>query len=289
MTEEKSENHVDHSNTISVVIPTYNSELVIGDCLQSIKEQSLTPFEIIVSDGGSTDRTVDIAESYGAMIIKTGANRSAQRNAGAEFASGNYLVFVDSDMRLQRYVLAECVSVMIGDSVSAVVIHEIFVGDGYWAKVRGFERSFYDGVWYLEAARFYRRKQFINIGGFDVRLVGPEDWDLDERIRSFGSIKRTNSPILHYEGKTTLTSVLRKKAHYSDSFPLFKEIHPRRAELSLSPMKRAGLFWASGGKLVRHPILSAGVAILGLAEVMVSRHFFGRNLKMSYSHERAVE
>jgi len=241
-----------------------------------------------VSDGGSTDRTVEIAQEFGAKVIQMGANRSAQRNAAAERATGSYVLFIDSDMRLDKNVTAECVAKM-RDDVSALVIPEIFVGEGFWAKVRGFERTFYDDVWYLEAARFYRSEQIAQLGGFDVRLVGPEDWDLDERIRSFGLVERIVSPIYHFEGDTSLISLLRKKAHYSNSFPLFTQLHPGRAALALSLERRFGLFIQRSQKLARRPLLALGLVILGSTEILVSRTSFGNRLKRLHSQERAFD
>lgn len=287
MTEDSSENHVGHSKTISVVIPTYNSESVIGDCLKSIIEQSLAPYEIIVSDGGSADRTVEIARGFGATVIQMDSNRSAQRNAAAARSSGKYVFFVDSDMRLSQDVLSECIQCMSAD-IAALVIPEVFVGEGYWASVRGFERSFYDNVWYLEAARFYNRDQFLTIGGFDARMVGPEDWDLDQRIRVFGMVGQIKARIYHYEGQINLRKLLRKKAHYSNSFSLFRKVHPERAALCLSPGNRVRLILFRPKRILRHPLLAFGMATLGLGEILVSRNIIGSRLKLSYSHEKPL-
>lgn len=285
---ENRSNAVGDSNLVSVLVPTYNSESVIGNCLRSIREQTLSPHEIIVSDGGSTDRTVEIAKDFGAIVIQMGANRSAQRNAAAERATGLYVLFIDSDMRLDKNVIAECVAKM-RDDIAALVIPEIFVGEGFWAKVRGLERTFYDNVWYLEAARCYRRDQVLALGGFDARMVGPEDWDLDQRVRVYGPVERMNASIHHYEGEIDLQGLLKKKAHYSGSFPLFKEVHPARAALSLSPMRRLRLLIARPQRLAMHPLLTAGLVVLGASEVLVSRNVIGKQLKMSHAYEKAVE
>lgn len=279
-----SDSNIDEPNvspcTISVVVPTYNSERVIGDCLRSLKEQDMPPSEVIVCDGGSTDRTVEIARSFGAQIITMQPNRCSQRNAGAEVASGTYLLFIDSDMRLSPGVVSDCLKTFT-DSNAALVIPEIFIGEGFWAKVRGFERGFYEGIWYIEAARCYRREQFLQIGGFDPRMVGPEDWDLDQRIRVFGPVVRTSALIQHNEGHINLLGLLRKKAHYAGGFPLFKATHPERAALSLSPMQRARLFVSKPKELLCHPLLSAGVGLLGIGEVIAARTRLVRRLLFS--------
>lgn len=256
--------------SITVVVPTRNSADILDGCLQSLAAQTRVPDEVVVCDGDSTDGTVAIARDHGAIVVERAPNRSAQRNLGAQAAHGDYLLFVDSDMRLTTGVVEDCLAT-IKESDAALVIPEVFVGEGFWAAVRGFERTFYDGVWWMEAARWYRRQQFLEIGGFDVNLVGPEDWDLDQRIRAYGVVRWSHEPIMHNEGRSSLRRLLTKKAHYAGSFAAFTERHPERAQLCFSPIRRASLFAREPGRLVTHPVLTAGVVGLGVAEVAVAR------------------
>ena len=83
---------------ISVVIPTYNEEEHIGECLQALMNGSEKPFEVIVSDGMSTDRTVEIAGQYGCVIVKNRKRHAAGgRNAGIKRAKGDVIAFIDAD------------------------------------------------------------------------------------------------------------------------------------------------------------------------------------------------
>ena len=66
------------------------------------------------------------------------------------------------------------------ENVDALYIPERIVGDGFWIKVRDFERSFYVGT-VIDAVRFIRKDLFEKIGGFDETLIGPEDWDLNRQ------------------------------------------------------------------------------------------------------------
>ena len=258
------------STSISVVVPTYNSESVIGQCLASLKSQTHPPVSVIVCDGGSTDGTVAIANDWGATVMHAEANRSAQRNAGAVRAPSEYIVFIDSDMRLTPDVLEECVATF-QESDAALVIPEIDVGKSYWARVRGFERSFYKTAWWLHAARCYRKAQFLEIGGFDVALVGPEDWDLDERIRHFGDIREISAAIQHDEGRADFGRLMGKKAHYAASLEVFRERHPKRAALCLSGRIRLLLIMRQPSRLLAHPVLAAGMLKIGIAEMIVAR------------------
>ena len=84
--------------TISVVIPTYNEEKRIADCLRAIKEGSLQPLEIIVADGMSKDKTVEIAQSFGAVVVTNEKRHAAGgRNAGIKVAKGDVIAFIDGD------------------------------------------------------------------------------------------------------------------------------------------------------------------------------------------------
>ena len=88
---------------ISAVIPTYNRLSFLKEAVESVLGQTLSPLELIIADDGSTDGT----EEYGATLLKESGIRYLRlknsglpgkvRNAGAEFAAGKYLAFLDSD------------------------------------------------------------------------------------------------------------------------------------------------------------------------------------------------
>lgn len=90
---------------ISVIIPAYNEEAYIEKTLQSVTEQN-TRSEIIVVDGGSTDRTVEIAKRYADdVLVVRGDGVSRARNIGAKAASGDVLLFLDADTWLHAGTL----------------------------------------------------------------------------------------------------------------------------------------------------------------------------------------
>lgn len=83
---------------LSVVIPVYNEEKYIRDCLLSIMKGIRTPDELIVVDGGSTDRTVAIARELGAIVLSNPyRNAAAGRNIGIKAATGRVVAFTDGD------------------------------------------------------------------------------------------------------------------------------------------------------------------------------------------------
>lgn len=85
---------------ISVVIPAYNEEKFIGDCLKSLSEQEIPPDEIIVVDNNCTDKTAEIARSAGATVVnETQQGMSHARNAGFDAAQYEIIARCDSDSR----------------------------------------------------------------------------------------------------------------------------------------------------------------------------------------------
>src|SRR3989338_2013270 len=89
---------------ISIVIPTFNEQKTIGECLKSLKNQTYKPIEITVVDDGSSDSTRNIVEdSQNIKLLTQGHKGPGQaRNLGAANAKGEILVFVDADMTLDK-------------------------------------------------------------------------------------------------------------------------------------------------------------------------------------------
>lgn len=93
---------------LSIIIPTYNEEEYLPVLLESIKKQNFDSYEIIVADANSTDKTVEIAEEYGCRIVE-GGMPAVGRNNGAKVANGEYLLFLDSDLKLTDDYLRDLV------------------------------------------------------------------------------------------------------------------------------------------------------------------------------------
>jgi glycosyltransferase involved in cell wall biosynthesis len=97
----------------------------------------------VVVDNFSTDTTQRIvSQSRTARFWRVPGERSKARNLGAKPATGNYLLFVDSDMELQQTVVGDAVR-LVGQGCEAVVIPEVSLGDTFWARVRTLERLTY--------------------------------------------------------------------------------------------------------------------------------------------------
>lgn len=205
---------------VSVTIASKNEEKNIGHCLESLKKQSYLKkaIEIIVVDNNSTDRTKDIALEYTSLVYNKGPERAAQRNYGMlEKSKGKYLVFLDADMSLSQNLLEKAVEKLEKSESSALYIPERVTGNSYQSKVRNFERSFYNGT-SIDCVRIIRADVFKKINGFDESLTGPEDWDLDKRIRQVGKVAILGDVCLyHNESNFNLKKYLSKKSYYSQT------------------------------------------------------------------------
>lgn len=94
---------------VSVVIPTFNSERFLEECLRSVRGQTYSNVEVIVVDNYSTDGTRKIAERYGAKTLLKGPERSAQMNHGVINAGGEYILRVDFDMAADEDLIEKCI------------------------------------------------------------------------------------------------------------------------------------------------------------------------------------
>jgi len=167
------------------------------------------------------------------LVLNVGPERSAQRNAGAKAASAEVIGFIDSDMVLSAAVVAEAVSAVDAGAAS-VIVPESTTGEGYWARVSAYERSFYEGNDVIEAPRFFRADIFEEAGGFDEAMTGAEDWDLALRTAAAGPRVRINAMIVHDEGRVEYFDICRKKAYYAPGVALFIRKHGAKGFVGMS-------------------------------------------------------
>ena len=86
---------------LSIVIPTYNSAATLKATLDALQGVTYVT-EIIVSDGGSQDQTLEIAEKFGARVIAKAQGRGPQLAAGGQVASNDWILFLHSDTVLEE-------------------------------------------------------------------------------------------------------------------------------------------------------------------------------------------
>ncbi len=254
---------------VSVIIPTRNSQGTLGDCLRSIQEQSYPDIETIVVDNNSTDSTIEIAREYTGKVFSQGWERSAQRNCGVRESEGKYVLIIDSDMILSQDVIASCLKKISEDKeLMAIIIPEQSFGEGFWAQCKILERSFYVGVDWMEAARFFYKADFERVGGYNENMVGPEDWDLSQRIAKIGKLDRVDKLIFHNEGKLLLSKTIKKKYYYADKFLEYLKTNEKEPNVRYQTgiIARYKLFLSKPGQLFKNPFYGVGMLFMKTCE-----------------------
>jgi len=225
---------------VSVIVPTRNSQATIGRCLESLKTQTYRNVEIIVVDNHSSDDTVRVAASFkGVRVVEAGPERSSQVNTGSRMSFGSYLYRVDSDFVLEPGVIEEAVRKCIDEGFKVIAIHNTSDPTvSYWAAVRKLERDCYVDDDVNIAVRFFERKAFESIGGFDESMIASEDYDLHNRLLKAGyRVGRIDAKEMHLGEPKSLTETARKHVFYGTKLDAFLEQNPGALTKQLSPVR----------------------------------------------------
>ena len=150
---------------VSIVIPALNEAEHILTALFSVKQQA-GDFEIIVVDGGSTDRTAEIARAHG-LVISSERGRSIQMNAGARQASGEALLFLHADSCLHPNALSFLRRALKDSGTVGGTFTLRFDSDKILLKLYAFFTRFrFRYFHYGDQGIFVRRLAFEQVGGF---------------------------------------------------------------------------------------------------------------------------
>ncbi|MCK4807560.1 MAG: glycosyltransferase family 2 protein, partial [Candidatus Aegiribacteria sp.] len=109
------------------MIPAYNAEATLDSCLNSLKKQTLEPFQIILVDDCSTDRTTSIASEAGVETLhfSSRGGPAIARNAGADSAEGDIILFLDADVTIPPDLIERIVDCFSSDS-SVVAVQTVY-------------------------------------------------------------------------------------------------------------------------------------------------------------------
>lgn len=252
-----------NQDDVAIIVPTRNSARTLRACLESIRGQR-HPCTVIVVDNGSTDETRSIADALADVVFDIGPERSAQRNAGAAATQAKVIGFIDSDMMVEPDVLNQVLEQM-AFGIDAVIVPEHTTGSGFVARIREFERAQYIEASKVEAARFFTRSVFEDVGGFDESLNAGEDWDLSLRISKLGAkVGHVKACIQHDEARVGLIAHWAKKGRYSTGLRLFLAKHGDEGRALVMDRPYLHRPWT----LLRNPILGAGLVLLKSGEAV---------------------
>ena len=241
------------NSLVSIIIPTKNSKATLDLCLDSIQRQTYPDIEVIIVDSESKDHTRDIALRYGATILLHSSKMAAARNYGAKFAKGGYFFHMDSDMKLSQRVVEKCVEALQKEA-QAVVVPQIFEGEGFLGKCRALEFSCLVDDNMLKSSRFMTKIAFESVGGYDDSLDAGEDWDITQKIEAHYKIVYINHYLVHGWGKYNLLQTMKKSYQYGKTVRLYMTKYPQHSRHQWGPMRIKQLNYTTLSHNVVHTI-----------------------------------
>jgi glycosyltransferase involved in cell wall biosynthesis len=217
---------------VSVVVPCRDASQHLPTLLDSLVADGFDrPWEVVVVDDGSRDRTVDVARSYAGRLpvrvvtTSVGAPGLA-RNAGAAAAAGAHLVFLDGDDAVAPGYLAAMHAALGGSDLVAARADTDHLNPAWVAESRplgledGLNRSLGFLPYATSACLGVRRTAFEALGGF-APMRTCEDIDLCWRAQRRGlTLAAAPGAVLHYRLRSGTTAVLRQAVGYGRSMPL---------------------------------------------------------------------
>ena len=179
---------------ISIIIPTLNEEHHIANCLNSVFQQDRSCIEeVIVADGGSNDKTLNIVHKFDVKVVLGGLPGIA-RNSGAKAAKGNYLLFLDADTILPQQFLNKAIALFRIKNLTVASFHLTPPTNNGFSKII---LEGYNAYASLSASRLpvfltagccvlVTQTAHHAIGGFSNSVIVLEEYDYIQRIKKIG-------------------------------------------------------------------------------------------------------
>jgi glycosyltransferase involved in cell wall biosynthesis len=217
-------------NKISVIIPVKNEEKKIMQCLEAISKQTVKPFEIIVVDGNSRDRTVEIAKNFPIKLFyEKYPTRASACQIGIENATGDYIAFTDADCIPQKDWLENLVK-EFNSNLAGVGGGIKNIGENIWEKsidlamgtflgsANSIQGRFFKDKRYVKSISgcnsMYHREDILRVGGFDISLSTAEDTELNRKLSRFGKLLYTPNAIILHNHKRSLNKFGKRMYEY---------------------------------------------------------------------------
>jgi glycosyltransferase involved in cell wall biosynthesis len=267
---------------ISVVIPAYNAGATVGEAVRAVMNQTLPPgtFECIVVDDGSSDRTGELAEGAGAVVLRLPRNLGVcgARNAGIHRARGKWIAFTDADcVPSRRWLSLFLAEVEEADASILAMAGKTLGLDSQTPPAR-----FVDLTGGLDAETYlrhktlpwapggnvaYRREQLLAVGAFDQALKNYETPDLQLRLsdRFGGRIVYLPSAVVLHRHRSTWCGFWKQQHIYGIGYAQFILKHADRWPWSVKNEIRA---WQ------RIIVFAAQVCVMRGDEGLVRRGWF---------------
>jgi GT2 family glycosyltransferase len=288
--------NIDSRPLVSVIVPVYNGGAAFKECLEHLLASDYPSFEVIISDDGSTDGSLELAQQAGVIALRSPVRQGAAvaRNAGANLARGELLFFTDSDVWVEKNTISSLVAYLTNDPTQDAVIgsYSPYVPHrDVWSRFKNLHHHYIHQISQSQAITFWtgcgmiRRQAFFAVGGFDHSYKGAtiEDIELGYRLTKAGRKIRLAAEIqVTHAKRYTLASLIRSDIFHRAvpwTVLMLKE-HTARSDLNTTWSNALSVFlsWLlilSLGGITFFPIpaLIASGAILVLF-ILLSLHFY---------------
>lgn len=221
---------------ITVIIPVYNAEKYIVECLQSLYLQTFKDMEVLVINDSSTDETVQIIEKFRKghpafdlnLITVPNGGAAKARNVGIRMASGNYIAFMDADDIADKDMFKIMINMAYQDNVDLVTC------EFYWMypnkNVRQSlyspknNRELYIGAWAAPWNKLYRRSMLVDHDVFFTEGYTYEDTSFYLKYIPFCNVvKHIDRPFIYWRQHSTSTMGKNQNKRIPQIFPVLND------------------------------------------------------------------
>ncbi len=247
---------------VSVVIPVYNSEKTLRQCLESVLGQTHKQCEIVVVDSHSVDRTANIAREYNGRLYQLDGTPNLKRSYGLGQARGEYVLYLDSDMVLTPTVVEDCVACLAGGKADALEIKEVSVARGFWAKCLVPTRGAFAQAGII-LPRFFHRRVLEAVPVDEEILFGDDYAHSIEMTKAGFRLAQTDAVVEHNE-HTSLKGMYRRYHEAFKSSPRFTKKHGLKPLAPYASANIGATFkkWILTGLFLRDPHHFAGMLVI---------------------------
>ena len=191
---------------ISVIIPVYNGEKTLKQCLDSVLNQTYKDYEVIVVDNNSTDKTKQIIKEFQKKdkkiryVLESKRGRGAARNTGIKKSNGKIIVMTDSDCIVPTNWIRELTKPIICSNEDATMGSEKDLMKNYWTKnIQKANLKFINRnltgkyIFHIDTKNFAIKSSIIKKNLFDPNILFHEDFELYLRLKKSVKIRYLHS------------------------------------------------------------------------------------------------
>ena len=248
---------------VSVIVPVYNAENYLAECIESVQTQEYVNYELVLVDDGAIDKSAVICDGYASknpkivVVHKVNGGVSSARNTGIDLSTGQYVMFLDADDYLvsgSLRVLIEAAEKFEADIVGGLTVDNSYPWKGdsdfiIWRSTEGIEQSLKDNPFtYAAWAKIYRKEVIGNtrfcegfkinedsLFVFEVLCKQPKFIGLKDEIYSYRNNVDSASHAKFSEKYFDVVKVAKKK------YEIIKEQYPAFLELAENMLLKADM------------------------------------------------